>query len=53
MKNFLFTAAFALMFGSAFAQKMKAAAVPAAITAKFIATYPKAEDAKWEKEGDK
>ncbi len=51
MKTFLFTAAFALIFGSAFAQKMKAADVPAPTKAKFTSLYPKAEGAKWEKEG--
>jgi hypothetical protein len=51
MKTALFTAAFALILGSASAQKVKASAVPSAVTSKFATLYPKAEEVKWEKEG--
>ena len=51
MKTILFTAAFAMIFGIASAQKVKSSAVPTAVTAKFASLYPSAEDVKWEKEG--
>jgi hypothetical protein len=51
MKTFFFTATLALIFGSASAQKMKAADVPSPVKAKLTSLYPTIKNAKWEKEG--
>lgn len=51
MKTVFFTAAFALILGTANAQKMKASEVPSAVTTKFASLYPNVKDVKWEKEG--
>lgn len=51
MKAMFFTAALALILGTANAQKMSASQVPSAVTAKFATLYPNVKEVKWEKEG--
>jgi hypothetical protein len=51
MKTTLLTAAFALILGTASAQKIKEAEVPAPVKEKFAALYPGTKAEKWEKEG--
>ncbi len=48
MKSVFFTAAFALLFGVAIAQKSK---VPEAVTTKFKTSYPTVTKVSWDTEG--
>jgi len=50
MKNILLAASALLLAGSAFAQKLTTAQVPAAVVATFQKAFPKATAVKWEKE---
>lgn len=50
MKNLIIIAALSLGFGSAYAQKLKEADVPAAVKESFAKKYPGAKVEKWEKE---
>lgn len=50
MKTILFTAAFAMIIGTASAQKVKSAEVPEAVKAKLSSLYPNAQEIEWEKE---
>jgi hypothetical protein len=52
MKNLIIILALSLGFGSAYAQKLKEADVPAAVKESFKKSYPAAKVEKWEKEGD-
>ena len=51
MKISLLISALALTSGTAFAQKMKEADVPAPVKAKMESLYPAVKSEKWEKEG--
>ena len=51
MKNGIIIVALSLGFGSAYAQKMKEADVPAAVKESFTKKYAGAKVEKWEKEG--
>lgn len=52
MKNLMIILALSLELGSAYAQKLKDADVPAAVKESFKKNYPDAKVQKWEKEGD-
>lgn len=52
MKNLMIIIALSLSIGSACAQKMKEADVPAVVKESFKKAYPTAKVEKWEKEGD-
>lgn len=52
MKKLIIILALSLGIGSAYAQKLKEADVPAAVRESFKKNYPTAKVEKWEKEGD-